>query len=289
VTLVLTCLTPDYVIQASDRRLTWPDGSLHDDESTKAVFYQPYWVFAFSGLARIGEMTTAGWLATQLTACRSITEVSERVENEAASALAAIRAPAEHKRLTIVGAGWGVLAPKDAPTNGTPPQGLMLAISNCLDGDGGTLPRARPDFRSQVLQARSEEVGLVSIGQSLPPGEVLILARNIRRCLRADTGPGPIGRLLFDQIRMVSRRNRRVGPGVMVSSLPRVGITAPTAAADDLPRDKHGFVYVPAEGESCWLSPIIAHPFGPIEVLAGPAGSAEEAEKMIMRGLPIGR
>jgi hypothetical protein len=41
-TMILTCLTKDYVVQASDRRISITEGSKvkwYDDQSNKAVIY----------------------------------------------------------------------------------------------------------------------------------------------------------------------------------------------------------------------------------------------------------
>ena len=42
-TLILTCLTKDYVVQASDRRLSYWDGKkvvIDDDDSNKVLIYE---------------------------------------------------------------------------------------------------------------------------------------------------------------------------------------------------------------------------------------------------------
>jgi hypothetical protein len=51
-TLILTCLTKDFLVQASDRRLTRTVGGkveLDDDDSNKALIYSNHFVFAYTG------------------------------------------------------------------------------------------------------------------------------------------------------------------------------------------------------------------------------------------------
>jgi hypothetical protein len=38
-TIILTGLVGDHIVQVSDRRLTWPEGKLYDDDTNKAVFF----------------------------------------------------------------------------------------------------------------------------------------------------------------------------------------------------------------------------------------------------------
>ena len=57
-TFVLSCVTPEYVYQVSDRRLTWLNGAQRghvvDDERNKSVLVDGRIAFAYTGLAEIG-------------------------------------------------------------------------------------------------------------------------------------------------------------------------------------------------------------------------------------------
>jgi hypothetical protein len=76
-TLVLNVLTPECVIQVSDRRLVKQTTGaeravLHDDEANKAVLWRGRLAFAYSGLADLGtEQRTDLWLA------RTLAEIQE--------------------------------------------------------------------------------------------------------------------------------------------------------------------------------------------------------------------
>jgi hypothetical protein len=59
-TLILTCLTHEHIVQVADRRLTMPDGTLYDDDTNKAVFYCGRVAVAYTGLALNGREAHSG-------------------------------------------------------------------------------------------------------------------------------------------------------------------------------------------------------------------------------------
>jgi hypothetical protein len=61
VTLLLTCITHRFVVQASDRRLTLPNGSIHEELANKATLLGNHATFAYTGLAKcsVNESTDA--------------------------------------------------------------------------------------------------------------------------------------------------------------------------------------------------------------------------------------
>lgn len=68
-TLIQTLFNADQIIQVADRRLTWPDGSLFDDEYTKLVCWNQTFSVAFTGIARMDEAlnkSTSEWIAEVL-------------------------------------------------------------------------------------------------------------------------------------------------------------------------------------------------------------------------------
>jgi hypothetical protein len=74
VTLILTCVTDRLIVQASDRYLTWKDGTVADDASNKAIFYCGHMVFAYTGLSEINGENTAMWVVRQLATAPTIPE-----------------------------------------------------------------------------------------------------------------------------------------------------------------------------------------------------------------------
>lgn len=51
-TLLLTCVTHRFVVQASDRRLTLANGAIHEEVANKATLLSNYATFAYTGLAK---------------------------------------------------------------------------------------------------------------------------------------------------------------------------------------------------------------------------------------------
>ncbi len=61
-TLVLTHMSDDLIVQVADRRLTVSGtGQLVDDDANKAIQYGPSFAVAYTGLARIGRQKTDEW------------------------------------------------------------------------------------------------------------------------------------------------------------------------------------------------------------------------------------
>jgi hypothetical protein len=67
VTLIITCVQPEHVVQVSDGRLTDPNsGSMVDEHAIKAMFVEcadARFGIAFTGVAKIGSDATTPWLA----------------------------------------------------------------------------------------------------------------------------------------------------------------------------------------------------------------------------------
>lgn len=65
-TLIITALAKNKVVQASDRRLTRLDGSLFDDQANKVICVRcnnAMFSVAYTGIARIGGKRTDEWIA----------------------------------------------------------------------------------------------------------------------------------------------------------------------------------------------------------------------------------
>jgi len=56
-TLIQTVASPDYILQVSDRRLTWSDGT-YTDVDTKLVYWNAYFTIGFTGIAQIDPKAT---------------------------------------------------------------------------------------------------------------------------------------------------------------------------------------------------------------------------------------
>lgn len=148
-TLILSCGTPDFVFQVSDRRLTYVDGpnagTPSTEEANKAVVVGHRIAFGYTGPARIGTQRSDEWLA-QVAAdgpSRDLKAVCDRICERATDACKLYGI--QDRRFAFVGIGWtsttsdpGVLRP------------TLCTISNAVGPDGEWLKSAAPAFMLQV-------------------------------------------------------------------------------------------------------------------------------------------
>jgi hypothetical protein len=151
-TLVITAATSKFVAQVSDRRLTYPDGRIYDDEANKVVVLQCRTAklsMAYTGLGYIGSVRTDEWLVDVLTHGRAghkpLEGVIDLLTDSATNEVAGLSSPPENKRLTFVLAGW-YLAAKDVL------RPVVWSISNCEGGRWEPLPTPKPAFEARFAR-----------------------------------------------------------------------------------------------------------------------------------------
>jgi hypothetical protein len=114
-TLIFTLATYSKVVQVSDRRLTWPDGRLDDDESNKAICVSckdADFSVAYTGLAKIGKKLIASddWLTDYLTsidaAGKNLIFISKSLDRTLPTILDETPVHERIKDLTFVFAGY---------------------------------------------------------------------------------------------------------------------------------------------------------------------------------------
>lgn len=129
-TLILSVLTPDYVIQVCDRRLTYiqPKIAVKTDTALKGVLFNYHTVFAYTGLAELPRsrrveaargparpsQPTNIWLAEVLTLGHDLGSALGGLVDEAAEAIKRVRAPNSARRQAFIGVGW-LRATDEAP------------------------------------------------------------------------------------------------------------------------------------------------------------------------------
>jgi hypothetical protein len=219
-TLVLSCITPDFVVQVSDRRLTKLDGSLDDDETNKAVLFLGHFVFAYTGLAYVGQTRTDRWLVDRLASAfqqskPNIGAAIGIIATEASQAFQRISGR-ERKRHEFVAVGWGTFQAE--PDRLRP---SILRLSNTLDETGNWLPQAKRHFELiPTFLQNDEPFGFLASGQKLSDAEEASIRRNLGRSLAHGRGPGAVARLLTTLVRIVASRNTRVGKSMLINVLP---------------------------------------------------------------------
>jgi hypothetical protein len=217
-TIILSCLTPEFTVQVSDRRLTTLDGKVHEDQSNKALFHCTHYAFAYTGLANLGGKNSIDWLSDVLARASDIGDGLKKIEKSANAALAALHFRPQLKRTAFVGVGFVSL--RDDPEVDRRP--VLTIISNFFSPPNKWSSAASAQFVvwHRWLEA-TEHASLFVAGQQLRPSEEAPLRRAIQRCVRSELGPMAITRLLARQVRQVAKRNAAVGANIMCTIVPR--------------------------------------------------------------------
>ncbi len=285
-TLVLSCLSPQWVMQVSDRRLTYRDRSLADDDTTKAVLLHNAISFGYTGLAELPRATAAvdlwrgtkgewvpthQWLTEVLAIGSmrgSLDEVFELVRAEAdisiRQAVYRVRAPTS-RRHAFIGVGW------TRPIENAAFEPFVCLIDNFRDITAlrfaiSGMPLGRRPF---LLHASSPLAANIAIR----------LERNVRAYLRRSQHPKPVARLLQAAVRSVAGIDNRVGAGLLLSCLPRQAIEDAAAGgswgmdAGEPNLVEAAFLYSPAQGShDVQVWPGLVLPGGKVFVNASSSG-----------------
>jgi hypothetical protein len=237
VTLILSLVTHDFVVQASDRRLTSPDGTLFEDEENKCIYYHLNASIAYTGLARLNGEPTADWALIPLTKGANLVTALESLRASATTTFRNLRRPGHLSqaqwrailRTSFVCAGFGALRNPaalgfiDTHDHLHP---FLSVTSNAELPNGSWKAEADLKFsRSFGWLASDQSASLKISGQLLYRSEAARLVRNLQKCLRHTRGPEASARILARQIREVSERNNAVGRSVVCSLVYRPDMT----------------------------------------------------------------
>jgi len=224
-TLVLTCLTKRFVIQASDRRLTFADGprrgQIKDDERNKAVVLANAATFAYTGLAEIGpEGRTDYWLLDVLIASPTLREVYRNLKTGATREFREIatRLPNLDRRHAFVAGGW-TRASRDANAPMVP---YVATVSNAVDpsGDGLRAPTDEFQFHQRFLNPATPFYAH-AVGARFEKDDRARFELSLRKVLKRNAEPTAMAQCLVRAIRATSVRHPVVGQSVLVVSLPK--------------------------------------------------------------------
>ena len=249
-TLILSCLTANYAIQVSDRRLTLQDGLLYDDDSNKTILVNGNIVFGYTGLAFFdnGKTRTDEWFLNVLSEAYkahpnvSLTTTAEFIANRATEEVSRINATPDRKRLAFVGVGWGKLVGQEDL------KPIYVIISNFHNSDGRQLPQTQPEFSVSVFTPPDNlPVMLVPTGQLLNSELRKRVLRLLNKCAEKELSPKTIARILVATARNVASSNPLVGRNLLVSSIPKESVHPGLLNLIGHPPMKHRqtFTYVP--------------------------------------------
>ena len=233
-TLLLTCVTQRFAVQASDRRLTDITGSVVEELANKATLLCNYASFAYTGLAQSSstEKTDELLMRSLAKAGTPVDVLMESLRSEASRAIRQLplRTLTADQRLTVrrtsfVGCGFVGIRHHEALGTAPTLDGLhpfLAVISNAQDLTEAWRATADREFTAQIEFFDSAvDFKLHAAGQSLTTAERIHLVRAIRQCLIRIKHPEPIARLLARAIRSVASRNAAVGANVMCTLVVR--------------------------------------------------------------------
>ncbi|GIK43808.1 MAG: hypothetical protein BroJett011_76410 [Chloroflexota bacterium] len=219
-TQIITVITHEYILLASDRRVTFISGmnagSIKDDDRCKLVNLCNTCVIGYTGLAEVEGTMTHEWLLHKLAAanCQDPYSAARIISEDATRAFS--NSPLAIRRHLFILAGWAYFEDLD----GLRPH--FCVISNSLDEYGKWLSQAKESFDYRARALRDEEGFLwYATGARLTQSRQKDLERNIRRLMKHEIGPKSALRLLSEEIVHTSRNNRKVGNKVLSACIPK--------------------------------------------------------------------
>ncbi|SRR6266567_39330 len=229
-TMILTCLTKDFIVQASDRRLVYRRAGkiiYKEDDRNKALIYDNHTVFAYTGLATLSNRKFAiDWAAGRLAQQANLHDAMGYL-CECATKLMEIHPlssyPDDQRRLGFVGAGF-INHVEAAKTTRRPG---YLIISNFMNHEGEPQPPPYNTFKAYYnlpFPVDEPTFKLFRAGQPLEEDGEKQLNRMLRRYFQKKQNrvqPETIGRLLTCAIQETAAINKKVGKNIICTFVPR--------------------------------------------------------------------
>lgn len=240
-TLILSALTRDYVVQVSDRQLS-RGGKAIDPPTNKSVVFCGHLAFGYTGQAYIDNMTCEEWLLEVLAHAQTPRQALEAMAARATDdfrRLASLRG----KRHAFVGVGFGSISHEFHP--------LLCVVSNYTDTQDRRSKSARDAFAYDCTRLDTgNSFYLFPAGQSLRKPEVHALVTNARSVVKR-AGAEAMAELLVRQVREVADRKKGiVGKDVMITIFPKSAVpftTIGTSLTTQSLRDQATFRYRPED------------------------------------------
>jgi hypothetical protein len=217
-TQILALMTQEYVLVASDRRLTYASGSsvgkVAHDNTCKLVSLCGIWGIAYTGLARLNNQPTHEWIAIKLAEnnCKSASQAAEIIANHAAPAVAAARLSTEQ---TFLIAGWRRIDQETMAPH-------FFLITNMIDNAGAKREAPSVEFgRFERLLKPQETYAARIVGRPLQPGRGRHLDRLVRKVASRKLTPRIPMYALSREIGNTAASDRTVGGSVLAFCIPR--------------------------------------------------------------------
>lgn len=203
----------------SDRRLTWPDGRVAEDQANKAVVFNNQAVFSYTGISRVGSLRTDEWIAQQLIGKSGLQDAISSLTS--ALDVTVAKLPYPNRQLGIIVDCW-------ASTQEEPDiQAWSCAISNFIDPiERKVVAHALPTFSTftQKLQG-GQGYAFLPFGQQMAPTIMKNLIRHVVRAMRhaapvpTTIAPESVARFMRDAVLAVAAGNGLVGRNLMMATL----------------------------------------------------------------------
>jgi hypothetical protein len=244
-TLILSALTQDYVVQVSDRQLS-VGGKRIEPPTNKSVIFCGHIAYGYTGQAFIENKTTELWLVDVLAGAQSQSP-TQALEAIASRATDAFRRSSQlrNKRHAFVGVGFGSISNQLRP--------LLCVISNYTDTQDRQAGGVRDTFTYDctMLDPRNSFY-LFPAGQRLHESEVGAFIANARSVVKRADAPA-MAELLVRKVREVADRTETVGKDVMITIFPKSVVPFSSIATSFEPKtltDQATFRYRPSDDRS---------------------------------------
>lgn len=234
-TMIISCLTKDFVVQTSERRISIVvDNKVQwcDDVTNKALVYKKQCVFAYTGQAKIpvkknGQnvyVSTIDWAAEQLKNGKYLEEAVDNLKFRATELMNSnrIRKLDEYKRrIAFVGVGF-----KEVEMGGKRIRiPLRIMVENCIDDNGSMMDQPRNEFKDHWDELKKGDVALYIAGTPLTEKKRIEITRFLKRFVQHGASPENIGevltRIIQERAETMSDDARTVGKNIMCICVPQ--------------------------------------------------------------------
>jgi hypothetical protein len=209
-TLVLSVLTDDYVLQVSDRCMTFErgDGAVRYEEGhNKAVLFEHRIAFGYTGQGRIEGLPTDEWLQERLAEGTDVATGLQAVVDGLTRGFPPARTP--H---AFLGVGWGFVHE---------PTPFLVCISNCVGANGQQLERPSPTFSMlNAKPAPGAKAFIHQLPERIEGQDWARLEAQVVYLIERGNDPAAVADVLIEAVRFVSDDSDDVGSGLMVNCLP---------------------------------------------------------------------
>jgi hypothetical protein len=251
-TLILGCITKDYVALASDRRLTRYEpgsprhGEAITDNRNKNIVYCNHIHIGYTGLASIDGQRMDLWVADKLAGAQTAQEAFENFTDEATRAFKPIQPDLRgHSFLAV---GW--ITPSSSPDSLLP---AFILVSNNMNDRWQVLAQPEEHFtRRAYSMASPSECQLRWVGRGVTANEAEQHHQYLLGHVRRGGDPAGAALILANCIRTVAKRDAAVGKGILLSVLSKSAVGQPVSTSmtgAPGPMAEHNCWYIPPDDD----------------------------------------